>query len=218
MTAPAKFLFDLDFAEGAEKKPSERAIAAAEHAAQLAEAEAAAYRRGVAAAEAQAAAGIQRQIAITLDRIGQALETLTRGMGGLESKLEAEAVDIAVQVGRKLAPELIAREPLAEVEALANDCFRQLIGAPHVVVRVNDAVYDTAREKLEAIARTRGFEGRLIVLGEPEIAPGDCRIEWADGGITRDRTATEAAIGEAVKRYVTARRTTGPDSLWRFDR
>ena len=26
------------------------------------------------------------------------------------------------------------------------------------------------------------------------IAPGDCRIEWADGGINRDLAATKAAI------------------------
>ena len=44
-----------------------------------------------------------------------------------------------------------------------------------------------------------------MVLAEPEIALGDCRIEWADGGIVRDRAATEAAIGEAVGRYLGAR-------------
>jgi flagellar assembly protein FliH len=43
------------------------------------------------------------------------------------------------------------------------------------------------------------------VIGENEIAPGDCRIEWADGGIVRERAATEAAIGEAVARYIAAR-------------
>jgi len=54
--------------------------------------------------------------------------------------------------------------------------------------------------------RLHGFEGRLILLAEPGMAPGDCRIEWADGGLVRDRAATEAAIGEAVSRYLAARR------------
>ena len=45
-----------------------------------------------------------------------------------------------------------------------------------------------------------------MVLAEPDIALGDCRIEWADGGVTRDSAATEAAIDEAVARYVAARR------------
>ena len=48
------------------------------------------------------------------------------------------------------------------------------------------------------------------MLAEPGMALGDCRIEWADGGMSRDRAATEAAIGEAVSRYVAARRGSTP--------
>jgi flagellar assembly protein FliH len=80
------------------------------------------------------------------------------------------------------------------------------MAAPHIAVRVNDALYATAREKLDDIARTNGFEGRLVVLGEPNIGVGDCRIEWADGGINRDSAAADAAIGAAVTRYISARR------------
>jgi flagellar assembly protein FliH len=43
-------------------------------------------------------------------------------------------------------------------------------------------------------------------MSEGDIAPGDCRIEWADGGLKRDRAATEAAIADAVGRYIAARR------------
>jgi flagellar assembly protein FliH len=46
----------------------------------------------------------------------------------------------------------------------------------------------------------------LVVLAQEDIALGDCRIEWADGGVNRDNAAAEAAIGEAVARYVSARR------------
>ena len=37
---------------------------------------------------------------------------------------------------------------------------------------------------------------------KPDIALGDCRIEWADGGVNRDSAAADAAIGDAVARYV----------------
>ena len=43
-------------------------------------------------------------------------------------------------------------------------------------------------------------------MAEADIAPGDCRIEWADGGLKRDRAATETAIAEAVGRYIASRR------------
>jgi flagellar assembly protein FliH len=74
------------------------------------------------------------------------------------------------------------------------------------VVRIAEPTYEAAHKRLEEIARLHGFEGRLVVLAEPGIALGDCRIEWADGGLARDRAATETAIGEAVGRYIAVRR------------
>ena len=41
----------------------------------------------------------------------------------------------------------------------------------------------------------------------PEIAPGDCRIEWANGGLVRDQSSTATAIEEMVARYISARST-----------
>jgi flagellar assembly protein FliH len=100
---------------------------------------------------------------------------------------------------------LIAREPLAEIAALATESFRHLVATPHVVVRVGADIYDDAKQKLEDIAQSRGFEGRLVVQAEAGMAAGDCRIEWDEGGVTRDPEATRAAIDDVVARYVAAR-------------
>jgi flagellar assembly protein FliH len=206
MGAPTKFLFDVDFAGNADRKPGDRMIALDEHAVKLAEAETAAHRRGYADAQTDAGVEAERRIATALEHIASALAVANDALQAIETRLECEAVEVAVAVARKLAPALIAREPFAEISALASDCFRQLIAAPHIAVRVNDALYATAREKLEDIVRARSFEGRLVVLSEPDIAVGDCRIEWADGGINRDSAAADAAVGEVVARYVNARR------------
>jgi len=203
MSASAKYLFDLDFAPAA-KAPT--AIAVAEHAARVAEAETRGYRNGFQAAETEMKADTERRLTVTLEQIGSALEVMARGLAGVENRLEAEAVDVAVAVARKLAPELIAREPLAEIAALVTECFRHLVAAPHVAIRVSESIYLVAREKLEDISRQRGFEGRLVLLAEPGIAEGDCRIEWADGGINRDRAAADALIVETVTRFVAGRK------------
>jgi flagellar assembly protein FliH len=203
MGATAKFLFDVDFA--ASGKPA-NTISLADHAAKLAEAETLAYRNGFAAAQAEAEAATARRVGEALEAVGATLERLARRLPEVEGRFEAEAVEVAVAVAGKLAPELIAREPFVEIAALATECFRQLVAAPHIVVRVSDVIYEIARERLDDIARRIGFEGRLVVLAEPDIAAGDCRIDWADGGLNRDRAATEAAIAEAVGRYVAVRR------------
>ncbi|NVO15714.1 MAG: flagellar assembly protein FliH [Rhodoplanes sp.] len=205
MTAPAKFLFDLDFAAPAKAK-SEPTISPEEHEAAIAAAEQRGYQKGLVAAEAQARTQAERQTAAAFDRIAAAIGIVAAQIPAITSKLQAEAVEVATAIARKLAPALIAEQPFGEVGALMSACLRELVSAPHVVVRVNEGLYELARERLTEMARARGFEGRLVVLGDAEITPGDCRIEWADGGLVRDRSVTEQAIDEAVSRYVAARR------------
>jgi flagellar assembly protein FliH len=207
----SKFLFEVDFGAGA--SPAERPVAAADHAAMLADAEARGFKDGYAAAEKDQAAEAARRTAAAFEHIGDGLDQLVRGIGTIERRLEADAVAVAVAVGRKLAPSLLAREPFAEIAELAADCFRQLATTPHIVVRINETQHQTAREKLEHLARTHGFEGRLVVMAEPDIAVGDCRIEWADGGLVRDQTKTDAAIGQTVNNYIAARTPTVPPDL-----
>jgi len=212
-SAPAKFMFDNDFAAGGRSKPT---ISLAEHAEKVAQAEAAAHARGFADAQSKA----EQRATVALERIVALLQGLDRSLAAVQARLESEAVEVAVAVAKKLVPALIAREPLAEVSALAADCFRHLVASPHVVVRVSDQLHASARERLDEIVRQLGLESRLVILGEPEIAAGDCRIEWADGGICRDSAAVTAAIDQAVSRYISACREAAPksDIPWRNER
>lgn len=207
MTAPAKFMFDVDFGPG--PKPGAKdapTITAQAHEAAVAEAEARGHRRGVQAAEAQARTEAERRTADSFERISSAVSRLQASLGGIEKRLEAEAVEVALSVARKLSAELTAREPFAEIAALATSCFRELIAAPHIVVRVDEGLHELAKTRLTEIARNCQFDGRVVVIAEPGLQPGDCRIEWADGGLIRDSAAIERAITETVQAYVAARR------------
>jgi flagellar assembly protein FliH len=200
MTASAKYMFDEDFATGV--KPT---ISVIEADRRRVDAEALAHRKGFAAGLAQAQGEAGQRIATALGLIADNLSRLDRALNGIETRLETEAVQVAVAVAGKLAPELIAREPFAEISALATECFRHLVTTPHAVVRVGADIHAKAKEKLEEIATARGFEGRLVVTSDDAMAPGDCRIEWSDGGIARDFAATLHAIDDVVGRYVAAR-------------
>lgn len=202
----AKFTFGADFAPVKEAPPQ---ISPAAHQAAVAAAELRGYQRGLAAAEAQARSEAERRTAAAYERIADTLGRLAGQMKAIAERIETEAVEVAVAAAAKLAPALIAREPFAEIAALARECFGACVAAPHVAVRVNHGLYGEARERLETIARARGCDGRLVVLGEADIAPGDCRIEWADGGMVRDRAALEAAIDDLVARYLAARHRPG---------
>jgi len=200
MTATAKYLFDEDFSTG--QKPT---ITLVEAERRRADAESQAYRNGFAAGQAQAQNDAAQRASAALAMIADAMDRLDKGLAGIEARLENEAVHVSVAVAGKLAPELIAREPLAEISALATECFGELVKTPHVVVHIGAEIYEAAKARLDEIAAARGFEGRLVVMSDSAMAAGDCRIEWADGGVTRDRAATLAIIDDLVERYVAAR-------------
>jgi flagellar assembly protein FliH len=203
MAAPAKFLFDMDFSTP--DKARERPATAAEIAQKIAAAEARAYRDGHDAGQREAKAESDRRTALALEEIGIAIEGIAARFSGIETRMETEAVDVAVAVARKLCSELIAREPLGEITGLVKDCFSHLVSTPHLVVRINDSLYETARERIERLAKQSGFEGRLVILAEPEIDAGDCKIEWADGGVVLERAAIDGKINELVGRYIASR-------------
>jgi flagellar assembly protein FliH len=202
MAAPAKFMFDTDFS--ATDKARERQTQA-ELAQKIAAAEARAYRDGYGAAMRDAKAESDRRTALAMEEISIAMRSIAAGFAGIESRMETEAVDVAVAVARKLCSALIAEQPLGEITALVSDCFVQLVSTPHLVVRINASLYEIAHERIELLAKQSGFQGRLVILAEPEIETGDCRIEWADGGLVLDRAAVEAKINELVGRYIASR-------------
>jgi flagellar assembly protein FliH len=208
MAAPAKFMFDTDFA--APHKARERAATDAEIAQKVAAAEARAYRDGFDAGQREAKAESDRRAALALEEIKIAMQGIAARLSNVEGRMETEAVDVAIAVARKLCAQLVAAEPLGEIVGLVQDCFSHLVSTPHLVVRINDQLYESAHERIERLAKQSGFEGRLVILAEPEVVSGDCRIEWADGGVVLERTAIDAKIDELVGRYMASRTGAAP--------
>jgi flagellar assembly protein FliH len=202
---PVKFLFDDEFAHDG-SRVSRSKLTVTEHETALAKAEEESYRRGFLAGQAEMAAAAEHRVSIATEKVANAMNRIAGELTLLEGRLEAEAIEVAFSISRKLAPALIAREPLAEIEQLVTDVFAQIRAAPHVVVRLSKDLIDMASEHLQKLADERGYAGRLVLLPEPDLAADDCRIEWADGGIIRDHAAIEARIMEAVTRYLDRKR------------
>lgn len=210
--APTRFLFDRDFAAPAaapereeDLVPLEPTITVAEHERLLREAEQRAHERGKAEAGAMLAEDGTRQLAAEAARLADGAAAL---LGQLDSELaavEKDSVGLAFMIARRFAANLIAREPLGEVVALISESLGPLRRAPHVVIRVSERDSDRLKELVDGIAYEKGFEGRIVILGEPDVERGDCRIEWADGGLMRDRKALEKQIEASMRRYFAGR-------------
>ncbi|MDP4021510.1 FliH/SctL family protein [Methylobacterium sp. NEAU 140] len=186
------FLFETDFRR---PRPSADALRAAEAAAQ---AEAAAHARGVQEGRLQAEAQVQGRLADALNRLALAATGLLAQADARDAEREAQAAEVAVLIARKVAGDALEAAPLAGIGEAARAALHHLRGVPHLVVRVHESLVEEAEALMRRLARERGYEGRLVVLGAPDIAPGDARIEWADGGVVRERARIEAAVAEAL--------------------
>jgi flagellar assembly protein FliH len=201
--APAKFTFDLDLAH----RPGDAGgFTDAERAEIAADARAGGYADGLAAGEQSAGAAAQAALAAAAEAIARQTADLLAAADAAHAAAEREAIALASAIGRKLAHSLVARAPQAELEALLVDCLGSLAGVPHLVIRCHPDLADRLRDMATARIAESGFTGRLVVMGEPEIAPGDGRIEWAEGGLVRDSAAIAADIDRSIAAYLDARR------------
>lgn len=187
-----RFLFDTDF------RPRESKAASVMQPAEVAEAVAEAHARGMQEGRAQAEMQVQARLADALTRLGLAAAGLIGQSDARDAEREAEAMDFAVALARRIAGTALDAQPMAAIGDAARAALQHLRGVPHLVVRVHESLVDESEALVKQLARERGFEGRLVVLGEPDLAPGDARMEWADGGVVRDRARIEATVLEVL--------------------
>ncbi|MGL5117434.1 MAG: FliH/SctL family protein [Beijerinckiaceae bacterium] len=207
MTA-AKFAFSRAFPETTAKfvplEEKEPTLTLSEHGKLLALAVADARTQGYLEGQDQARHEETARLARAMESVGMAFDGVRQELTGIERAATDEALRFAHDLARVLAGRLMDRAPLETVASIARDIFEDLRGQPHVAVRVAPELTDAANELMRGLARERGFEGRLIVMGEPEIAPGDVRIEWADGGVVRDRARVEELVAASVDKALAA--------------
>jgi flagellar assembly protein FliH len=202
LSQPVKFTFERRFGERRANPFSyggeERKVALAAHEAAVKQAEEAAFAAGRAQGAEEARTEETARLARALAVLGEHVDILARDLGEVSEAATAEAIRMAHLFADTLSGALARRLPHARIEEALAAVLRDLRGAPHLVLRVAPDLVEAASERCTALARARGFEGRLVVLGDPDANPGDARIEWADGGVAIDREEISRRIGTAV--------------------
>lgn len=200
--APAKFTFDLDLGRRQERNSlvTETAMAAL-----LEEARREGHEAGLAEGERTAVAKAARAEASAAESLAVRVAAMAASIDDARKQAIAEGVELSLSIARKLAGGLIARQPTVEIEQLVAECMATLDGVPHLVIRCDPALAESVRDIATSKMTTSGFTGRLVVLGDPDIAIGDARIEWADGGVVRDIRKLSAEIDARIAQYFAAR-------------
>lgn len=198
-----RFTFDLDLGRSStEPQPT---VSQTQLSEAIADARQEGYAQGYVDGENSANVIAARALATAADSIAARGVEMAAAVDDARAETLREAVSLAASVGSKLASNLIARYPLGEIEALIAECLATIDNAPHLVIRCEPGLADAVKEIATARMATSSFAGRLVVMGDPEIAIGDCRLEWVDGGLVRDLSAISNQIDKRIAAYVAAR-------------
>lgn len=144
------------------------------------------YEEGLAQGRAETQAQFDELAHRATEKLSQQLAHLMTSEATRFYQQQAMTLEIALTIARKLLPEFTSRFGTAEIEAAVRGVMVQFAREPRLVVRVAESQLDTITQKLEAEAKTHGYEGKLIFMAESNLQEGDCVVEWADGGFERN--------------------------------
>lgn len=215
--ANKRYLFDNIFDEEYQKKMRAAAEAAriaeieAEHfrppsysQEELDDAREAAYQQGRQEGMAAAMSGIEQQMVMTLEHVLSKTGDLAKAYDHWTQEMQNDALRLSSSIMRKLAPELVRGTELPQIEHVINEAFQFLTEQPKVMIRVASELEAPLREKVQLMASRVGYEGEVVLVGDPDLVATDCRVSWSAGAVERALDETWAEIDEIIARALKA--------------
>lgn len=204
MSAARPFLFEVAFDDDDVVEPMADEPAAAptfdEAALQAARAEGfdAGRLEGYAQGQRDAEAAADAASASAREAIAAHLTGFMEHAAAAEAGALAVAATAASQAVVHGFPAFAATVGSGEIDLLFRDALARASDEPRIVVRIAPDAFEKTADDLNDIARSTGFAGKVITLEDGAIAPGDVKVEWADGGLVRDLGRLTRAIAEAL--------------------
>ena len=182
-----KYLFDLAFDNGLNKKAPEREKPKPTYSQEQLDAEKQiSYEQGVQAGQKTMMEDQQQYMNALLTQINQNLGHVIDSSINEWQRQLMQLQEISLVIMRKLLPTYVEKYGLQEIETIVAKVISEVSREPRLVFRVNESMFDELSGKINEIAAQQAYAGKIVILGDPALDTSDCRIEWADGGIERD--------------------------------
>lgn len=224
-----KYMFDLDFDRPAQVQAPVAEPEEAEEPEEQAEPEPppptfsmeelefardSAFAEGKQAGMAEALEQSERMIATALTALSDQMQTVFRQQEEANEANSRAAARVALAVLKKVFPATSEHYAFDEVTRVVEDVVVHILDEPRIIVKVAEPLVEAVRERLEAVCESHGFEGRVVVQADIRLTPGDCRLEWTDGGAERDQARLLQDIEAIVERSLAPpeRRTSSEDA------
>jgi flagellar assembly protein FliH len=163
----------------------------------------AAREEGVASGREQgireAAEATERQISDITQTISTQLTDLFNQQRNANAEIFQDAISTSLTIVRKCFPNMSAEMGTGEVESMIGEILPQILEEPRVVITVNTDMKVPLSERMASIAQNAHFDGRVVIKADANIAHGDCRIEWSNGGAERNMDDLWRQIDQVIE-------------------
>lgn len=200
MAEPLKFTFDTAFGTRSENEPVNESLPVITQE-DVDAARTQGFIQGREDGLAEASAQFNSESKAAFDKIGNGLAKLMASQSKTAADAVEQAENYALLIAQKIAKAALMQHPTLQVKALIDDCLSHINLMPHLVIRVNESMTQVIQTELQPIIAEKGFEGKLIIMGEENIALGDCAIEWADGGVAHNTQEIVKTISNKLVEY-----------------
>jgi len=154
---------------------------------------------GAAAARAEAEAGQTARAAAALDALNSQFSALLAEHAGRRRALERDVVDMLIEIGERIAPELLAAYSADLARARIRDGLRMAGGSPHLMIRVWPELEPAMAAQLAGMTAASGAETPPRLVADPGLGAGDVRLDWDNGGLDYSLEGTCDAVLSALR-------------------
>ncbi len=158
------------------------------------QARAAALQEGRVQGMQEAETAAQQELSAAIRAVESALGQLLAVQNQETELRRMNTSRLVLAIIRKLWPGLVARDGLAEIEAVIASFLEELAEEPKLVFRVHERWFEELRGKIGDMALRHGFAGQVTVLADPKLHEMDVKADWSAGGAERDVNALWAEI------------------------
>lgn len=136
------------------------------------------------------------------DRLIKQIEVLLTGEQERIELAQRIALNTTVATIKKIWPSILQQLGLPLLESTLRQAMEYNNEEPRIVVRVHDTLLDAVVQRLPQLQEQQAFAGKVIVLADAGVIAGDCKIEWADGGLERISRTLSQQLDSALERLL----------------
>ncbi len=162
------------------------------------------YEAGKKDALAETAEATQAHTLMAVKAVEDALAKLFAVQSEKNDAMSKDAMAAAIAITRKVFPDLNRRNALGEVEGMVKEVLGRVIEEPRLTLRVNAGLRGSFEERIGPLTQAAGYGGKVVFATDSDVALGDCKIEWGNGGAERNLSEILNEIDRIIERNLGA--------------